>query len=301
MTRALSVLLAIAVVLAPHATAFGATSPNGRYAASSASTQATDREDTRARAAPALIAEGVRGASLSEAGVALDRPVWTQKDPLGFAAGDTSLYVYAFGDPVSFVDPSGEIAFLPALALAWAIAEAGASIADAIATLMDLLDPCLSTWDKALATSIFLAGVVLLGGGGSTANRVGRNADEVADLVKLTKTDRLKQHVLNVREDVPISREGHHPRHRSADVLRGGSSLRAGSVPRVRPHRSGAWTCVRPRRRGERLRPLRLVGVRDDDGHALFQWIAVEADGVSPRGLGRSVGGRQPMGHRKHL
>jgi len=112
---------------------------------------------------------------------------WTQKDPLGFAAGDTSLYVYAFGDPVSFVDPSGEIAFLPALALAWALAEAGLSIADAMATLMDLLDPCLSSWDKTLATSIFMAGVVLPGGGGSTANRVGRNADEVADLARKLK------------------------------------------------------------------------------------------------------------------
>ena len=118
---------------------------------------------------------------------------WTQKDPLGFAAGDTSLYVYAFGDPVSFVDPSGEIAFLPALALAWAIAEAGASIADAMATLMDLLDPCLSTWDKGLATSIFLAGVVLPGGGGSTANRVGRNADKFFDGTKYT--DKVKRQI----------------------------------------------------------------------------------------------------------
>jgi RHS repeat-associated protein len=32
---------------------------------------------------------------------------WTNKDPLGFAAGDTNLYAYVSGDPVNGVDPSG--------------------------------------------------------------------------------------------------------------------------------------------------------------------------------------------------
>jgi RHS repeat-associated protein len=32
---------------------------------------------------------------------------WTNKDPLGFAAGDTNLYAYVGADPVNGVDPSG--------------------------------------------------------------------------------------------------------------------------------------------------------------------------------------------------
>ena len=42
---------------------------------------------------------------------------WTAKDPSGFAGGDTNLYAYAYGDPVNFVDPNGEFAFLVPLAI----------------------------------------------------------------------------------------------------------------------------------------------------------------------------------------
>lgn len=32
---------------------------------------------------------------------------WTTKDPIGFAGGDTNLYAYVGGDPMSYVDPDG--------------------------------------------------------------------------------------------------------------------------------------------------------------------------------------------------
>lgn len=34
---------------------------------------------------------------------------WTTKDPIGFNGGDTNLYAYVGGDPMSYVDPSGNV------------------------------------------------------------------------------------------------------------------------------------------------------------------------------------------------
>jgi RHS repeat-associated protein len=34
---------------------------------------------------------------------------WTAKEPLGFDGGDTNLYTYAYGDPVNWADPDGEV------------------------------------------------------------------------------------------------------------------------------------------------------------------------------------------------
>jgi len=55
---------------------------------------------------------------------------WTAKDPTDFSGEDTNLYNYAFSDPVNFIDPDGEFAFLPwaaalaaGMALDWVIDE----------------------------------------------------------------------------------------------------------------------------------------------------------------------------------
>jgi RHS repeat-associated protein len=46
---------------------------------------------------------------------------WTTQDPLGFAAGDANLYRYVGNMATMATDPSGNIAFLAAMPLAWKI------------------------------------------------------------------------------------------------------------------------------------------------------------------------------------
>jgi len=45
---------------------------------------------------------------------------WTAKDPIDFSGGDTNLYGYVLGDPVNFIDPTGEFA------LSWVLRGLGA-------------------------------------------------------------------------------------------------------------------------------------------------------------------------------
>jgi RHS repeat-associated protein len=50
------------------------------------------------------------------------------EDPIGFSAGDTNLYRYVNNSPTNWTDPTGEIAFLPIVAAAWAAGLTGAGI-----------------------------------------------------------------------------------------------------------------------------------------------------------------------------
>jgi RHS repeat-associated protein len=85
---------------------------------------------------------------------------WTSKDPLGFAAGDTSLYVYGFGDPVSFVDPSGEVVpFVAGAILIYKGADFLWNAYDAYQTAKLLMDPCISTDDKLTEVALIAVGI----------------------------------------------------------------------------------------------------------------------------------------------
>jgi RHS repeat-associated protein len=54
---------------------------------------------------------------------------WTAKDPIGFAGGDGNLYGYVLGDPVNFVDPTGEILPIIAGVLFGALLDTGIQLA----------------------------------------------------------------------------------------------------------------------------------------------------------------------------
>jgi RHS repeat-associated protein len=68
---------------------------------------------------------------------------WAAKDPVGFAGRDLNLYSYVLSDPVNLTDPEGKI--LPLLLGLYAAVEFGLSVSDAVTTLQDLLDSCLSS------------------------------------------------------------------------------------------------------------------------------------------------------------
>ena len=79
---------------------------------------------------------------------------WTTLDPLGFAGGDTNQYRYAFGDPVNFTDPSGEILPVLAGAAACAAGVCEAIAVAAVATAVALLGmAAVDTWVVPWATT----------------------------------------------------------------------------------------------------------------------------------------------------
>jgi len=51
---------------------------------------------------------------------------WTAKDPIEFKGGDTNLFGYVGGNPVSLIDPTGEVALAPLIVWGVPIAVAGA-------------------------------------------------------------------------------------------------------------------------------------------------------------------------------
>jgi len=69
---------------------------------------------------------------------------WTAKDPIGFSGGDSNLYGYVLGDPVNFVDPTGQWIWVWRLGK-WVIAtyftyEAGKTVYDYGTKIKDALD-----------------------------------------------------------------------------------------------------------------------------------------------------------------
>lgn len=59
---------------------------------------------------------------------------WNSRDPIGFAAGDTNLYLYVGADPLAFIDPDGFSALGVGLSIAggWAGRIGGATLGEAI-------------------------------------------------------------------------------------------------------------------------------------------------------------------------
>ncbi len=94
------------------------------------------------------------------------------EDSYGFASGDLNFYAYALGNPISYNDPSGHIAWF-AIPLIWGGIEIALSIYDAYDTGRTLLDPCESTETKVVSAAAFGIGLIAPGGGYGTAAKTG--------------------------------------------------------------------------------------------------------------------------------
>jgi RHS repeat-associated protein len=98
------------------------------------------------------------------------------EDPLGFAAGDTNFYAYAFSSPTNNRDPSGQVVplIVGGLLLAYAAVEIGLSIYDVYDTVDTLTDPERDTLDKIIAGGGLVVGAFCPGGGYGTIGKKGR-------------------------------------------------------------------------------------------------------------------------------
>lgn len=86
------------------------------------------------------------------------------EDSYGFASGDLNFYAYALGNPISYNDPSGHIAWF-AIPLIWGGIEIALSMYDAYDTGRTLLDPCETTEAKVLSAVGFGVGLIAPGAG----------------------------------------------------------------------------------------------------------------------------------------
>ncbi|HDS1074496.1 TPA: hypothetical protein QDZ65_001506 [Stenotrophomonas maltophilia] len=85
------------------------------------------------------------------------------EDSYGFASGDENFYAYALGKPISYRDPSGDIAWFVVLPLIWAGIEIALSIYDAIERGKTLLDSCETTETKVISAISFGIGLAAHG------------------------------------------------------------------------------------------------------------------------------------------
>lgn len=118
-------------------------------------------------------------------------------------------YTYTLGNPVKYVDPDGNLAFLAA---AWAAVEFGMSAFDAYETTKIAIDPSASVKEKLSAGGLFVAGVIGPGVYGPIVRRLGKVAISSAHHGRslsgiVNRLDKVFSEGLNAEHAVAAGRE----------------------------------------------------------------------------------------------
>jgi RHS repeat-associated protein len=99
---------------------------------------------------------------------------WTNKDPIGFAGGDTNIYAYVGNDPVNWVDLSGLVPWVEVLLPPAAVFDL-ANVTGAFATVANLVTPGASTslaWNNGNPVIVLEDSWLSFGNGGLTLGHV---------------------------------------------------------------------------------------------------------------------------------
>jgi RHS repeat-associated protein len=107
---------------------------------------------------------------------------WTAPDPALFDGGQGNLYAYVNDDPINWIDPSGKV--IAIVAIAELSLEIGLTALDITSCIATWTDPCASAFEKFTCTALTAVGIAVPLGGLAAATRVPRALDNASDLAR---------------------------------------------------------------------------------------------------------------------